>query len=75
MEDYIIYRCEICGLPFIIPTDGLRLADVNQRYLACPLGHTRIKEEGRFDGLKECMEKAATYEKVNGVTRQRRQGG
>lgn len=72
MEDYIIYRCEICGLPFIIPTDGLRIADVTSRYLSCPLGHRPIKEEGRYEGVRECMESKDTYKKENGRVKQTR---
>lgn len=73
-KDYIIYECEICGLPFIIPTDGLRIADINQRYLSCPLGHRPIRRTGTFDDLQNCMEKANTYKKVNGRVVQTRQG-
>ena len=54
-DEYIIYRCNKCNLEFIVPVDGLRLAKVLQRYFRCPLCHGGIKEKGRFDKIKECM--------------------
>lgn len=54
-DKYIAYKCSKCGLVFIIPEDGKRLAGVLQRFLSCPLGHKGIKELNAYDDLLKCM--------------------
>lgn len=67
---YISYRCNICGTEFIMPTEALTYAELEGRYLACPYGHKHIVIIDRYGDLKECMEKANTYKKVQGRVRQ-----
>lgn len=50
----------------------MRRAEVMGRYLSCNLGHRQIKEVGRYDDYKECMDAVNTYERVNGRVRQTR---
>jgi hypothetical protein len=69
-HEYIVYKCKVCQLVFIIPIDGLRRAEVLGRYISCNLGHTQIEEVGRYDSLIECMEGARQYKRVNGRVHQ-----
>lgn len=60
----------MCGTEFIMPTETLSIAEKEGRYMACPLGHKHIVIAGRFDDLKECMEKQNIYKRESGRMRQ-----
>ena len=68
---YVSYRCTICNTEFIIPTQTLTKAELEGKYLTCPLDgrHKVVVCEGRYDDLKECM-KHDRYKKENGAVRQ-----
>ena len=63
MNEYISYTCKQCGMAFIIPVDGLRLAQVLGRFISCPLGHRQIEELNRYDDLLRCMEEQHVYKR------------
>lgn len=69
-EEYISYTCRQCGMVFIIPVDGLRLAKVLGCFLSCPLGHRQIEELNRYDDLLECMEEQHVYKREHGRVKQ-----
>ena len=70
MDEYISYQCVRCTLIFIIPVDGLRLAEVTHKYLGCPLCHGEIEELNRYDDLLKCMEKQHVYKREGGRIKQ-----
>jgi DNA-directed RNA polymerase subunit RPC12/RpoP len=67
---YVAYRCMVCGTEFILPTETLKIAEKEGRYLSCPLGHKHIEVAGRFDDLKECMERQHVYKREHGRVKQ-----
>ena len=69
-EEYISYECVRCTLIFIIPADGLRLAEVTHKYMRCPLCHGGIKELNRYDDLLKCMEEQHVYKREGGRIKQ-----
>lgn len=68
---YVSYRCTICNTEFIIPTQTLSKAELEGKYITCPLDgrHKAVSVDGRYDDLKECM-KHDHYKKENGAIRQ-----
>lgn len=67
---YIAYKCYKCGLVFIIPKDGIRKAEVLQRFIACPLGHRPVEVLDQYEDLKKCMEEQRIYKREHGRVKQ-----
>lgn len=68
---YISYRCTTCNTEFIIPTQTMTKAEMEGRYLTCPLDgrHKHIVPVGRYDDLHKCMGHDK-YTKTQGTTKQ-----
>ncbi len=66
---YIAYRCLICKMTFIIPTEDVEKIKKTGRYIACNVGHRKFKELGKYDDIKECMDKHV-YKRTRGSIKQ-----
>lgn len=66
---YIAYRCLVCKMTFIIPTEDVERIEKSGRYIACNAGHKRIKELGKYDDLKQCMDNHV-YKRERGSIKQ-----
>lgn len=66
---YIAYKCKICGIVFIIPTEDIEKMEKQKRYIACNFGHKQIERLGKYDSLKECMD-SHVYVREGGRVRQ-----
>lgn len=70
MNEYIVYECKKCRFPFIVPEDGIRKAEILGLYIDCPLCHGGVSKVGAYGDLKQCMEEARVYKRVNGRVHQ-----
>lgn len=52
---YVCYKCNKCGLEFIIPIFYVKKMEAENRYIACNFGHRNIREIGRYEGIKDCF--------------------
>lgn len=67
---YICYKCLVCKMTFIIPTEDVVMIKKSGRYIACNIGHINIKELGKYDDLKKCMEEQHIYKRDKGSIKQ-----
>lgn len=64
---YKLYKCK-CKKEFILITECI---NENKGYLSCPYcGSKKIKEEGKYSSLNECMKNHDIYKRINGALRQ-----
>lgn len=70
MYEYIVYECQKCRFPFIVPSDGIRKAEVLGLYIACPLCYGGVSKVGAYEDLRECMEAARVYKRIGGRVHQ-----
>lgn len=67
---YIAYKCNVCKMGFIIPTEDVAMISKSGRYIACNIGHKNIIEIGKYDDLKQCMEEQHIYKRERGSIKQ-----
>ncbi len=69
---YIAYKCKTCRKSFILLEDEVRHSELESRYITCPYhaAHRDIIVTGKYDDLKECMEKHPIFKRVNGKMKQ-----
>lgn len=65
---YQLYKCK-CKKEFILITECIE--NNKGHFLNCPYcGNKKIKEEGKYNSLKECMNDHDIYKRINGALRQ-----
>lgn len=63
---YQLYKCR-CKKEFILITEYID----DNHFISCPYcGSRKIRREGKYDSLKECMNNHDIYKRINGALRQ-----
>ena len=62
-DEFIIYKCKICGCEFAVKQDYIKYAELEHKYITCPLHgkHNQINVIGRID-FKKLMEERKAVE-------------
>lgn len=71
-DGYIMYRCETCNKMTILLSEEVTHSEKESIYITCGHNgkHKRLRVVGRYDNLKECMEKQRTYIRKNRTVHQ-----
>ena len=70
---YIGYKCEICKREMVLPSEDVRAAKQQGRYLACAYCGCKILNKTKeTDDLRKCFSHS-TYRRQHGAVRQVRQ--
>lgn len=67
---YTCYKCNICKIIFIIPTEDVERMEKEGKYIACNFGHKNIVLLNKYDDLRQCMEEQHIYKRDKGSIKQ-----
>ena len=59
MNEFIHYKCRVCGKSFFLLSKEVQHSEEENRYITCPYfgRHRNIHVVNKYANLKECMEK------------------
>lgn len=52
---YVAFKCNVCNMTFIIPTEDIDKMNKANRYISCNAGHKSISKIGKYDDILECF--------------------
>lgn len=66
--ELVEYKCKICNKHFFLIDEEVEHSEQEDRYITCPFDgrHNKITVCGKYDSLKECMEKQEVFKRVKG---------
>lgn len=67
---YMTFECLICKTIFIIPMEDVDRMKNKGKYIACNFGHRNIREIGKYDNIRECMQQRS-YSRIEGRLKQK----